>query len=358
MLVRSEHSRSWHAPETSAYVDEGALQRLIADSPSLLPGVEDALAAVALELPVPKTGAADVVVVSAKGEITIVECKLAANPEIRRKVIGQAFSYAAGLWQLTYEELAQAFASRGSDLNAAFKDAAGWDAAVFREAVAANLERGAFRLIIAVDHITEELKRTVLFINRHTTPELRLLALELRHASDSGVEILLPEVYGEESADERAPAGKRLWDEDSLIEGIRDSQDSEHAHRLVRLYEFLRDAGARRSWGKGATPSVTMWLGEDVDNPVAVGFYAAGPNWPGGIVVYFDFVRERRTPREMGRLAELLRQVPGVASYLEGLEEKNWGMHGGMEPMRVLASDEALAAWQHALVEATKSPRP
>ena len=355
MLIRSPDSPKWRAPETTTYTDEAELQRLIADSPSLLPGVEDGVAAVAREVAVPGVGAADLIVVDREGEITIVECKLAANSEIRRSVIGQAFAYAAGVWQLSYEDFDRAFAARGQSLESSFDGAADWDAPAFREAVEANLERGALGLVIAVDQITDELKRTIVYINRHTTAELRLLALELRRAADGGIEIVMPEVYGEESATEPTRP-KRRWDESSLMAGLREAQPPELADRLVCLYEALRDAGARRSWGTGAKPSVTMWLGEESGNPVSVSLYAAGSNWPGGVAVNFDFVRDKRTPSEMARLAALLRAVPGVAPYLAGLEEKNWGMHGGMDPARVLASEEGLDAFTRAVVEAAEPP--
>src|SRR5450755_4768696 len=160
------------------------------------------------------------------------------------------------------------FLARGGSLAASFDGTPDWDATTFREAVEANLETGAFRLVIAVDQITEELKRTIVYVNRHTTAELRLLALELRHAADGGVEILLPEVYGEESAEEPTRPNRR-WDEPSLVNGLRESQSPELADRLIRLYESFRDAGARSSWGTGAKPSLTMWLGEDAGTPVS-----------------------------------------------------------------------------------------
>ena len=43
------------------------------------------------------TGYVDLVAVDSDGNITLVECKLASNQEIRRSVIGQIFAYAAGL---------------------------------------------------------------------------------------------------------------------------------------------------------------------------------------------------------------------------------------------------------------------
>jgi RecB family endonuclease NucS len=84
-------------PASSA--KERRLRDLIADSPSLLldddehPTAERP-AAVSTEVPI-RPGDVDVVVVDANGEITIVECKLLKNRDIRRKVIGQLFEYAA-----------------------------------------------------------------------------------------------------------------------------------------------------------------------------------------------------------------------------------------------------------------------
>ena len=67
---------------------------------------------------------------------------------------------------------------------------------------------------------------------------------------------------------------------------------------MVALYEFMRDQGARASFGTGSAPSVTMWLGErddDRSNPVAVAINVRT------IGIYFHFVRTRRRPAEMQR---------------------------------------------------------
>ncbi len=73
---------------------ERALQKRILTEPSLLRGF-DGPVAVADEVPIRRPGSADLVMVNAKGQIAIVECKRATNPESRRWVIGQVFEYAA-----------------------------------------------------------------------------------------------------------------------------------------------------------------------------------------------------------------------------------------------------------------------
>src|SRR2546421_792790 len=112
LLIRKEGEAVWRAPKVSAYPDEKALQLLIAQSPGLLPCSTEGGMAVVTELSLPPVGYVDVVGVGPQGNITLVECKLKANPEIRRQVVGQVFAYAAGLWKLSYEAFDQAFSAR------------------------------------------------------------------------------------------------------------------------------------------------------------------------------------------------------------------------------------------------------
>lgn len=252
VLIRGPSAPDWHQPETTAYENEAELRDMIARSPSLLPGV-DGLVAVATELAVPAVGKADVVAVDPSGEITIVECKLAKNAEIRRWVIGQVFSYAAGLWQLEFEDLEQSFEVRGVDLTASAAGEPDWDETAFRDAITDNLANGAFRLVIAVDQITDELKRTVVYINGHTVHNLRLLALELRYAVDEDVEILIPQLYGEESAAQKRPSSdaKRQWDESSFLEELEARRGPGDARVARELIEWARVQLPRATWGTG-----------------------------------------------------------------------------------------------------------
>lgn len=252
VLIRSPSAPDWHQPETTAYENEAELRDMIARSPSLLPGVNERVA-VATELVVPAVGKADVVAADPSGEITIVECKLAKNAEIRRWVIGQVFSYAAGLWQLEFEDLEQSFGARGVDLTAPFAGEPDWDETAFRDAITDNLANGAFRLVIAVDQITDELKRTVVYINGHTVHNLRLLALELRYAVDEDVEILIPQLYGEESAAQKRPSTdtKRQWDESSFLEELEARRGPDDARVARELIEWARVQLPRAAWGTG-----------------------------------------------------------------------------------------------------------
>ena len=87
LLVRTPGGL-WRAPQEGAYGNEAQLRDLLAEQPSLIPGMTETSAAVT-ELTAPGTGSLDVAAISRAGEIALVECKLASNPEIRREVVGQ-----------------------------------------------------------------------------------------------------------------------------------------------------------------------------------------------------------------------------------------------------------------------------
>jgi hypothetical protein len=152
--------------------------QLIAKYQRRFPGFDGKMAA-AMEVPVRRAGKADLIVVDAKGQIAIVECKRASNPESRRYVIGQVFEYAAGLWKCDYEDFKHILARRALRTKP-FEDVARWDEETFRTAVSQTLKTGDFRLFIAVDEMTERLEkrlnRTVTLLNSHL-PKVCFLAI-------------------------------------------------------------------------------------------------------------------------------------------------------------------------------------
>src|SRR5579885_1114067 len=99
LLVRTG-AGGWREPEVTAYENERELQELVSTAPDLLTGQRLATASTFW---IPGIGSADIVGVGSDGSITIVECKLRANPEIRREVVGQLLAYAGSLWQMSYE---------------------------------------------------------------------------------------------------------------------------------------------------------------------------------------------------------------------------------------------------------------
>jgi len=198
---------------------EGALRDRIFDEPSLLPGFDKPLA-VAKEVPVRRAGSADLVVVDADGEIAIVECKRASNPECRREVIGQVFEYAAGLWKLGYEDFRRLFnAAHGATLTERFEGTDGWNEETFRGTISERLKDGDFRVFIAVDEMTKQrekrLNRTVTLLNKQLNVHFLAIAVPDNRQA---------EVYGDKpDAIPALPPKLRRW---KLIEKF-DSEDAQ-----------------------------------------------------------------------------------------------------------------------------------
>ncbi|MGH3641706.1 MAG: hypothetical protein ACREJT_04550 [Myxococcota bacterium] len=94
---------SWELRPTQPYEREAQLQELLATQPNLIPlhqlGDQVLVPRVAVrELPLRPAGVLDVLAADEAGGLTLVECKLDANVESKRTVIGQVFEYASALW--------------------------------------------------------------------------------------------------------------------------------------------------------------------------------------------------------------------------------------------------------------------
>lgn len=201
----------WRQADPRAYLNEDELQALLKSSPEIIPRNPPDLPRVVYcrEFPVGNY-AVDLVAVGSDGSLSLIECKLANNREAKRTVVGQVLEYAAGIWRMGLAEFEQAFASRtGQSPLDVLRDARldGWDEALCREKLTDNLTRGRFRLLIAVDRISAELRGIIEYVNSQPG-DLRLVALELPYFTDGNFEVLVPETYGDELK-VTGPSGRR-----------------------------------------------------------------------------------------------------------------------------------------------------
>lgn len=192
ILIRRPGER-WTEPIHYSYDDEAELQELLASHPQLIPGITPG--AKACREFQSEVGPADIIVVELSGAITLVECKLAKNPQVRREIIGQLFDYAGRLWQMSADQFDERWRSRN---RASLFSGEGFDDPVFRETVSANLADGRFRLVLAVDGINPALKRMVEYVNGITSAETSVIAVEYIRYRHGDVEVLTPRTYGDE----------------------------------------------------------------------------------------------------------------------------------------------------------------
>ncbi len=186
--------------------DEKWLQSLLWDNPELVPLEEiepgaGKLIPLAREMALQKRGSSvflDMLAVTTRGRIVLIECKLWRNPQARREVVAQILEYAALLRRWSY-----------ADLTAQLKTRHGWTSAnpifelasiaseclpesAFCDAVARSLRLGEFDLVVAGDGIREDMHA----ISEHLRDRgARLTLVEFQVWKDeTGERVVVPQI--------------------------------------------------------------------------------------------------------------------------------------------------------------------
>lgn len=334
----------WREPAARAYQNENQLQTMLLESPQLIPGLGPC--AVVDEFFVSGSGSVDLVGIEPTGEITLVECKLAANPEIRRAVVAQILSYAAGIWHLTYEAFSDQFHRRAGKplIDAASEVAA--EAGIefnpdeFVRAVTANLNGARFRLCIAVDEITEELKGIVELLNTQTKPGFEVMLLELTRAADGDIQVLVPQTYGLETAQLKSGRDSRAaaWTTADVLNALRELCSSEGVEAVRRLMEWAESHNATYWHGRGQYPTVGAYLHVNDENRSVFAVYAdgSGPTAP-RVSLSFGAFSKSMPPANVEAFAAELANTPELAAAGQAV------LHGGFNKYPNIPIDASLA---------------
>jgi len=258
ILIRDRGSKRWKFAETIKAKAESELQKLLVESPSLVAiseireGVLPLVFAVS-EFGLPGSGSTDILAFSSQGEIALVECKLASNPEIKRKVIGQILEYAAYLWQMSYEQVDRRVQElKGKSLAELISEsiAGEWDEESFRNGVKQSLENGSFILVIVVDEINEELRRIIRYVNECSKSAFSLHAFEMNRFQADKVEVLVPHLYG---ASVKPSAGKQRgqWTEEEFFKALEETNEISDVNIVKDIYKWSVGNADRMWFGTG-----------------------------------------------------------------------------------------------------------
>ena len=326
-------NRNARLVEAKKFHSEATLQTYLEQFPSLLPVWEvdenaAPLLTIGREVGVP-SGAVDLLFTDASGLLTVVETKLARNPEARREVIGQVIEYASYLctWDaddierqgndyLHSERAAEDY--RDLDLYEALSKLAG-DAVApdrFREDVEDNLKRGRIRLVIAVDEIVEPLRSTVTFLNSFSSFDV--LVLQVADFEESAARhIFIPSLFGYSRRVSTTPV-RQKWDEDRFIAHLRATSDAETVSYTLEIYERFKEWTDEPLWGSGKTYgsfNLVLLTGATRVNLASV-------MSRGDLGVNFGWMQSK-IPEEMIRsLAEELKNIDGLALPADAV--KKW----------------------------------
>jgi hypothetical protein len=304
ILIRKDNE-PWREPEKSGYTYEAHLQSILQEHPWLIPGVKkNALVCIEFQSGV---GPSDVVAIDLENGLTLVECKLASNREVRREIIGQVLDYASRFWRMSIEDFDAQWISRtGRSLFTAEGDSIELAARLEK-----SLSSGEFRIVLAVDEINDDLRRIVEFLNHVTVPSVAVIAVVYSRSQDGNIEILSRQIYGEELAEaksQRSREARERWTEDQFLSWV-DENESGISDKARTILDALVTEGFELAGGKAETPSLNFRL--DVAG--------AGSKWPvilytqkKGTSIELRFEDLKSWPEIAERFLKSVEAVPGV----------------------------------------------
>jgi len=335
------------------YTGEAELQSLLDTGSAELippdPSLDEAHVVFAREVPT-DSGPIDLIGIGSSRSVTIMECKLARNHQIKREVVGQVLDYAASLWGTDLPSLSDAFKARsGTDPFEAIRkefgeDAESFDEGACRSEVDRRLREGDFRLLVAVDRIDPELRRIIQYVNSRggSGQGLRLVAVEfpryrveLPGYQQGSVQVLVPEAYGDELAAPKTSTARttRNWTVEDYFAAL--AVDSPFRPLVQRLLDWAADRRLTIRMGHGQTPSPSWRL-----DALGVDYPLFAVDIGGRLWLSLGNLRNRLGADGEGvvrTLIENLNAIPGIKVAP--------GSSGPSVPLLPLARDEAFAAF-------------
>ena len=275
--------------EEQPFAYEDHLQALVAAHPELLDGklispenprrwaLVSREQGIAASLGESDSWAVDHLFVDQDAVPTLVEAKLGANTEVRRKVVGQMLDYAAHAVQTwSADKLRETFERTCDDED---RDPAAVlaellaeddepDEDAFWDEVATNLAAKRIRLLFVADAIPEPLERVVGFLNEQM-PNIEVLAVEIKQFTSASSRMLVPRVIGRIAAPEgkSAPRKRTKITPDEFMAQL---QTDDVRSAADRLFTVAKEHGGIVAYGDRSV-SVRIRLKQEVwQTPVTV----------------------------------------------------------------------------------------
>ena len=254
--------------DKTKFTEEGKLQDYLEKYPSLIPlgeiveGASDLLC-IGREVGA-GPGAIDLLFIDKGGLLTVVETKLAKNPEARRTVVGQIIEYAPYVSQWTADDVyrvADEYFLKSDKVPSDYKGRTfdevigqftegDFSADKFRNSIGQNLRNGKIRLLIAVDELVEPLRATVTFLNSYSKFDILLLQVSSFEEKERDRKILAPSLFGYKPPP--TIEGRVQSTEDNFFDDARKRCDEDVVKAMEELYKFSKEKAAFIGWGTGA----------------------------------------------------------------------------------------------------------
>lgn len=342
---------------------EKLLQEILFDHPELLPIEEidpgsSRVAAICRELALPgATGPVflDMVGVTRRGRLVLVECKLWRNPQARREVIGQVLEYAGLLRNFSYGDFSELVRRRTgrSGSNILWDIAAGplglTDEARFVDAVSESLAAGAFDLIVVGDGIRVEVEAVRDFLEAAAGLRAKLALVELRTWTDeAGNVLMVPQVALRTKIIETAVSAStsaRAAEEEGLPSAASQASAQGRAENRAFWQRFIDEVRFAHPDQPPPTHGANNWVRLKQPVGYAVAFRESAVT---GEVGVFLRLRGEEGRAAFEALAQDLGGIAGEVGEIVGVKWSDADNQGDItigRPRAELATDDQQLAW-------------
>lgn len=272
-IIISKNGKNAIKLDKSNFRLEDNLQQYIYDNPESIPLYdikEDIKLLILAREFSTKSGPIDALGVDKDGELYLIETKFYKNPD-KRTVVAQVLDYGASLWSNfrdfgnfieqinlhTNKDFGKTLKQRLTDFFEISEDEINY----LLENTRRNLNDGNFKFVVLMDHLHEQLKDLIIFLNNNS--EFTVYAVELEYYKHQDFEILIPKLYGSEVKKDigKSTVSKTILTDEEFINYYKDRPEELVVEELLRL-------GSRISENQSDYPNIMS-----IKTPKFLNFY-------------------------------------------------------------------------------------
>ena len=251
-IIVSKNGKNAVKVDKSDFALEDHLQQYIYDNPETIPLYdikEDIRLLILAREFATKSGPIDALGIDKDGELYLIETKLYKNPD-KRTVVAQVLDYGASLWS-NYRDfndfINQVDIHTNKDFNQNlnqrlnnFFGVSDEEIKILLDNVRRNLNEGNFKFVVLMDHLHDQLRDLIIFLNNNS--EFTVYAVELEYYKHQEFEILIPKLYGAEVKKDLGKTSSQVipTDED-LVNVYKDRPEQEKVKKLINFFNDLRE---------------------------------------------------------------------------------------------------------------------
>ena len=272
-IIISKNGKNAIKLDKSNFRLEDNLQQYIFDNPESIPLYdikEDIKLLILAREFSTKSGPIDALGVDKDGELYLIETKFYKNPD-KRTVVAQVLDYGASLWSNfrdfgnfieqinlhTNKDFGKTLKQRLTDFFEISEDEINY----LLENTRRNLNDGNFKFVVLMDHLHDQLKDLIIFLNNNS--EFTVYAVELEYYKHQDFEILIPKLYGSEVKKDigKSTVSKTILTDEEFINYYKDRPEELVVEELLRL-------GSRISENQSDYPNIMS-----IKTPKFLNFY-------------------------------------------------------------------------------------